>query len=512
MDRRHFLFSQLSLAVSASLLTRKSMADSMSGHMDMGQMSSMENMPHAMSMSASNTAVNFTLPSGQSLTSLWKLPNHSTKAGVFKATITAAPKMVEFVPGKQTEVWCYEGHVPGPLIEVNEGDTVEIEFVNQLKQPSTMHWHGLSVPATQDGNPADLVQPGQSRIYRFTLPIGSAGTYWYHPHPHHFTAEQAFRGMAGAIIVRTKDTLSDLPETHLVFTDLKLDANAQIPPNDMMDWMNGREGQFVLVNGQYQPKLTVNAPQRWRLWNMCNARYLNISGVPMTLVGTDGGLLSQPQEIESILLAPGERVEVVVAPVDQMENAVLTSLPYHRGKMAMGDVKPQPDPTIKLMDVMLIGKPNTSYVLPGRLNTITSLGAAKVTRQVMFMEQMDDSQMKMVNGRPTGMHFLINGKEFDMNRIDFTGQLGDIEEWEIINASDMDHPFHIHGTQFQVINRQVGMDTTAEPYLAWRDVVNVKPGQVVRLRFKQPNAGNWMFHCHILEHEDLGMMGIFKVA
>lgn len=506
MDRRHFLLSQLSLAVSTTLLSRHSMADSM----DMHSMHGMSGMPMHHDMSGT---ADFTLPSGKPLTALWKLPNTSKRAGLFKSSIIAAPKMVEFVPGKQTEVWCYEGQVPGPLIEVSEGDTVEIEFFNQLKQPSTIHWHGLSVPFSQDGDPADLVQPGQRRIYRFTLPVGSAGTYWYHPHPHHFTAEQAFRGMAGAIIVHAKnDVLASLAETHMVFSDLKLDANAQIPPNSMMDWMNGREGQFVLVNGQFQPTLTVDQPRRWRLWNACNARYLQLSGVPMTQVGTDGGLLAQPQKVDTLLLAPGERAEVIVAPVGQSENCVLKSLPYQRGKMAMKEMATKEDPAIKLMDVKLIGQTHTTYALPDQLRQIKPLAAPAVTRQVMFMEQMDMDNMKMVDGRPVGMHFLINGKEFDMNRIDFTGKLGDIEQWEIINASDMDHPFHIHGTQFQVINRQVGMNTVPEPYLAWRDTVNVKPGQVVRLRFKQPHAGNWMFHCHILEHEDLGMMGIFKVA
>lgn len=507
MNRRHFLLSQLSLAVSTSLFYRQSTADTMSGSMDMGGMH--HGMKSGMPMPDANA---LSLPTGQPLSALWKLPNTSKKAGLFKSRIIAASKMVEFVPGKQTEVWCYEGQVPGPLIDVFEGDTVEIEFINRLQQPSTIHWHGLSVPATEDGDPADLVLPGKSRIYRFTLPVGSAGTYWYHPHPHHFTAEQAFRGMAGAIIVRAKeDVLSSLPENHFVFSDLKLNANAQIPPNSMMDWMNGREGQFVLVNGQYQPTLTVDKPHRWRLWNACNARYLHITGVPMTLVGTDGGLLGTPQKIDTLLLAPGERVEVVVAPVNHTEKCVLKSLPYSRGKMSMHGMKPSIDTEIKLMDVTLVGKAEVTYALPNQLRSITPLAAPNVTRQVMFMEQMDMDNMKMVDGHPTGMHFFINGKEFDMNRIDFTGKLGDIEQWEIINASDMDHPFHIHGTQFQVINRQIGMETTPEPYLAWRDTVNVKPGQVVRLRFKQPNAGNWMFHCHILEHEDLGMMGIFKV-
>src|ERR1700675_2806744 len=143
-----------------------------------------------------------------------------------------------------------QGPVVGPLIDVREGDTVEIRFVNRLPQPSTIHWHGLPVPPGQDGNPSDALAPGATRVYRFTLPSGSAGTYWYHPHPHMKTAEQVFRGLAGPIVVRSADDpLAAWPERHLFLSDLRLASDGSIPANDMMDWMNGREGQFVLVNG-----------------------------------------------------------------------------------------------------------------------------------------------------------------------------------------------------------------------------------------------------------------------
>jgi FtsP/CotA-like multicopper oxidase with cupredoxin domain len=450
--------------------------------------------------------------SGEPLRPLWRLPNTSHQAGMFSATLTAAPTTLQLIHTHTTEAWCYAGKLPGPLIEVYEGDTLNVEFVNGLPQPSTVHWHGVPVPNDQDGGPAQLVAAGSRRTYRFTLPKGSAGTYWYHPHPHHMTAEQVFRGLAGTLIVRAKeDPLQALPETHLLFSDLKLDVQGAIAPNDVMDWMNGREGQFVLVNGQLRPTLHVHVPQRWRLWNACSARYLNLSGVPMVLVGTDGGLLEAPQSIDTLLLAPGERAEVVVMPPSGTQHVNLTALAYQRGKMSMNhDAVTEKDSV--LAHVTLSGP--APFPLPQKLRDIEPLGEPVVTRQVLFTEVMDMDNMRLnpETGRPEGMQFLINGKSFDHDRADFTGRVGEVELWEVINASDMDHPFHLHGTQFQVVNRQTGFDVTPEPFLAWRDTVNVKPGQAVRLKVRFDLPGDWMFHCHILEHEDLGMMGVIRIV
>ena len=185
------------------------------------------------------------------------------------------------LPGTSTEFWTYNSSVPGPLIEVYEGDTVRIRLENQLAQETTVHWHGLPVPPDQDGNPMDPVAPGANRLYEFTLPVGSAGTYWYHPHPHEFTAEQVFRGMAGLFIVRsrTDPVPSAIEEKLLVVSDLRLAADGTIPPNSAMDWQNGREGNYLLVNGQHQPVLSIDPgqSQRWRILNATNARYLRLA-------------------------------------------------------------------------------------------------------------------------------------------------------------------------------------------------------------------------------------------
>lgn len=500
MDRRTFMLGA-SVSVFLPGVVR---AQSMHG---------MHHMGHAMMKEGTALSALDALPSGEPLRALWRLPDTASRAGLFQAQLTAAPAALSLIAGKHTQAWCYAGKLPGPLIDVYEGDTVDIAFVNQLPQPTTVHWHGVTVPNDQDGGPMQLVAAGGKQTYRFALPKGSAGTYWYHPHPHHMTAEQVYRGLAGTFIVRAKDDpLASLPETHLMFSDLKLDVDGAIAPNDMMDWMNGREGQFVLINGQRRPSITVHAPQRWRLWNACSARYLNLAGVPMVLVGTDGGLLTQPQPIDTLLLAPGERAEVVVIPPPGMHQVTLKALAYERGKMSMGGKTGNAEKDVNLADVALMG--HGTYSVPSHLRTIEPLGEPAVTRQVLFTEIMDMDAMRMnpETGRPEGMAFLINGQAFDHNRADFTGKVGDVELWEVINASDMDHPFHIHGTQFQVVNRQTGFEVTPEPFLAWRDTVNVKPGQAVRLKVRFDLPGDWMFHCHILEHEDLGMMGIIRVS
>lgn len=362
------------------------------------------------------------MPAGQGLNSLWKLPNASQEAGVFRATLIAKPTQVELVPGVKTDVWAYQGKVPGPLIELVEGETMEIEFENQLPQPTTIHWHGMTVPADQDGGPMDLVMPGHKRIYRFTAKPGTAGTYWFHPHPHHMTAEQVFKGLAGAVIVRANDDpLRDLPEQHLIFSDLKLDREGQVMENDMMDWMNGREGQFALVNGQREPVIEVSEPQRWRLWNMNSARYLRLSlaGIPFTVVGTDGGLLAKPEKMTEILLTPGERVEVVIDPAvltQYGQSFELVSEVYDRGKMMGASVTPR-----TVLAHVHVGRESTqAYAVPAQLRPIERLGEEVHTRRIELQEVMDMQRMHASmgsSGKPQGMDFMMNGQLFDPERV-----------------------------------------------------------------------------------------------
>lgn len=497
MDRRSFM-RYGSAALASLAVGREAFAQSASHTMTMT--ASMPGMAMPAATAADALLPVSDLPVGSTLPALRILPNQATQAGLFKATLTARPVEVQFKSGLSTTAWAYNGQLPGPLIEVMEGDTLEIRLVNQLAQPTTVHWHGLPVPPDQDGNPGEEVPPGGERLYRFTLPLGTAGTYWYHPHPHGYTAEQAWMGLAGALIVRAKaDPLAPLPEQHLLFSDLKLATDGRIAGNSEMDWMNGREGQFVLVNGAHQPVINVNGAQHWRLWNACNARYLRLSlaGRPFQLVGSDGGLLAQPRTVTELLLSPGERAQIVVS--GAAGAVTLQATPYDRGKM--GDVAIEQ--TLTLAKVLFDGA--KAAPLPTRLRDIAPLTTPVARKEVRFSEQMS------MDGGVHQMIPLINGKRFDMQRVDLSSQRNAVEAWSLVNDSDMDHPFHLHGTQFQVVSRSIEGKIVPEPFLAWRDTVNTRPGETVVIHTVQHQRGKRMFHCHILEHEDRGMMGMLEV-
>ncbi|RQS76300.1 multicopper oxidase family protein [Burkholderia sp. Bp8963] len=532
MIRRAFLSRAVGVAV-ASLFARGAWAQHAghAGMADMADMDSMDDMPgmashgqHAKAARPAPLAAADALPAGAPLTSLRTLANESREPGTFRATLVAQPVARPLLHGaRPTTFWQFgagtQGPVVGPLIDVREGDTVEIRFVNRLPQPSTIHWHGLPVPPEQDGNPSDPIAPGASRVYRFTLPKGSAGTYWYHPHPHMMTAEQVFRGLAGPFVVRAADDpLAAWPERNLFVSDLKLARDGTIVPNDMMDWMNGREGQFVLVNGARRPRIDVAGDERWRVWNACSARYLRLAfddGRAFGQVGTDGGLLDAPRHVTSLLLAPGERAELLVRAGDRASRAVLQAAEYDRHKMAMSDDghgSLPPDPALPLADVAFT--PSAARALPATLRAVPALGEPVARKEIAFGEEMDmDAMMgSSAHGRPAGMRFTINGDSYAPHRATLTSRVGDIEHWAIRNDTDMDHPFHLHGSQFQVIERAANGTRTPEPFRAWRDTVNVQTGETVTIATRQDMSGERMFHCHILEHEDLGMMGTLKVV
>ncbi|MCB6183105.1 multicopper oxidase family protein [Leeia sp. TBRC 13508] len=493
MKRRQFL-SYLSGAAAISALPFNAMAEEPAHTMHMNAVPAKEVGPLA-PVSA--------LPTGKQLIPVHPLKNESTIAGVFKGTLTAAPIDVSLIDAGKTTFWSYNGQVPGPLIEVMAGDTVEILFKNHLTQATTVHWHGLPVPPDQDGNPDDLVLPGENRLYKFTLPKDSAGTYWYHPHPHGTTPEQVYRGLAGVFIVKDPtDPIRSIPERHLVVSDLKLLADGKIAPNDANDEMNGREGQFVLINGLHQPLIQMQAKtERWRIWNATSARYLNLSwgNASVTQVGTDGGLLEHPiVGLTGLLVSPAERVELLVSAENNVE---LAAEIYQRGKM--GTVAPEKRLTLAQIEGVAEG---AAVIIPQKLRSIPVPAPVKAKKKVVFSELMS-----MENGQHS-MQFLINGKQFDMNNIDLISRLGEVEEWEIVNQADMDHPFHLHGVQFIVMSKTYKGQTQASPFVARRDIVNLRSGESAVIRVVQAFRGRRMFHCHILEHENLGMMGTLLVV
>ncbi|WP_410498858.1 multicopper oxidase family protein [Chitinibacter sp. S2-10] len=279
---------------------------------------------------------------------------------------------------------------------------------------------------------------------------------------------------------------------------MKLDANAQIPDNTANDWMNGREGQFVLINGQREPQITIAGRQRLRIWNACSARYLRLAipGQKLTLVGTDGGLLEKPVLKDDILLVPGQRIEIIVGD-GKTGITQFKALAYNREKM--GNVTPEVDRVLAQLNFTNGPTP----AIPAQLRKIADFmngRRATALKKVEFSETM---------GMDNGVHsmaFLVNGKSFDMNRVDLTSKVGEVEVWEIFNNSHMDHPFHIHGTQFIVLDSKLDGKRRNAPYRALHDTINLRPYETVRIKTVQHDKGLRMFHCHILEHEGQGMM------
>ena len=437
----------------------------------------------------------------------WPVPpvlqNASTKPGVVEFDLTASPTRLELIPGKPTEAWAYNGMVPGPTIELREGDLVTVHFHNKLAQPTTVHWHGLHLPATSDGSPLNPVLPGKSRDYIFKVAPGSAGTYWYHPHPDMTTTEQVSKGLYGALIIRpAHDPLEGIADRLLILSDNRFTADGKIDIPDHMsmdgnlDAQNGREGNVLFINGRTMPSMSIR-PGEWlrlRIINAAAARVyrLAIPGQKLVHVGDDGGLFEKPREVDELLLANSERVEFLVRGGDPGSRVMFRSLPYDR-------YSPQTRPKdweqpLDLFELKTTTDPPVAPIaIPKSLRVVPPIDTTNVAarRTIVFSQG------------------LINGKAMDMKRVDVRGKLNTTEIWQIENVVTMDHPFHLHGFQFQVIDR----DGVPEPYVSWKDSVNVPRHGKVRIAVRfEDHAGKWMFHCHILDHEDMGMMGILELV
>lgn len=418
-------------------------------------------------------------------------------------TLTAAPARLMLQPGTTTDAFAYNGSVPGPTLELWEGDHVTIHFRNDLPVPTSVHWHGMHLPFAADGSPFHPVPPGATRDYRFTVLPGTAGTYWYHPHPHHQTGFQVAKGLYGALIVRAPDDpLAGMTEHLLVLSDNRFNPDGSFDFTDpetipgRVDFENGREGDILFVNGVVHPELRI-APgeaQRWRIVNASAARVyrLSLPGHTLIQVGTDGGLFERPVEIEELVLASGERAEVIVRGTGTPGARVqLVTLPYDR---YVPQTRPADWQSPRPLLVVQYGTaPHAHAVeIPTTLRAVPPLDTTAVTvTRLMVLTQ--------------GM---INGRLMDMERVDETAALGATEIWEIENLVGMDHPFHLHGFQFQLLDR----NGVPEPYRAWKDTVNVPKHGTARFVVRYDRyAGKWMFHCHILDHEDHGMMGVLEV-
>jgi len=400
----------------------------------------------------------------------------------------------EFTPGRAARAWTFNGVVPGPFIEAYVGDVLEVRLTNMLPEPTTLHWHGLRLPAAMDGT--DMVQhpiaPEETFVYRFKLL--DAGTFWYHSHSNE--AVQVERGLYGALVVRSVDEPVFDRERVLVLSDVMLDRSGQVAATrDARAQRDGREGNVRLLNGTSEPELMMWGGQveRWRIINGAGARYvrLSIGGRPFRVLGTGGGSLERPTITREVLLAPGDRVDIGVGPFDTGEVISVVSEPYDRGT---GERSAEPFATVRVGPAA----PSKSAV-PEWARRIEPLveGSGTPTRAITFSERV---------GAQGDVTFLINGEQ---HYRDDPVTVGELQVWDIVNVSSTDHPFHLHGFFFQVLER----NGAPPAYRSWEDTVNVPAGGRVRLAWiADDRPGEWMYHCHILEHHGAGMMAHFAVV
>jgi FtsP/CotA-like multicopper oxidase with cupredoxin domain len=444
-------------------------------------------------------------------------PVRRSAGGLLETTLEARVVRTRLA-GRDATTAAFEGTVPGPTLRVRPGDQLRIRLVNRLDEPTNLHFHGLHVPPTGNGdNPFVHVMPGESLDYELKVPADHpAGTFWYHPHLHGRSADQVFAGLVGAIVV--EGDLDRVPEIAaarerlLVLTDTTLDGGGRVPPATMMDAMDGREGELVTVNGTSLPTIALRPGevQRWRILNAGGARFyrLGLAGHRLHRVALDGGPLAAPVAVDDLLLPPGKRAEVLVQ-AGPAGSYALRSLPYDRGGMGMGmgggmmgggRASASSGAEVPLLRAIVRGEP-VAADLPARLVDAPDAAADVVAarRELTLSEAMG----------PGGMRFLIDGRAFDPDRVDVRARLGTTEEWTIRNATHMDHPFHLHVNPFQVVAR----DGRPVRPPGWEDTTNLPAGAsvTVRIRFKD-FRGKSVFHCHILEHEDRGMMGVVEVA
>ena len=401
----------------------------------------------------------------------------------------------EFVPGTKTRAWGYNGQIPGPTLEGQVGDVLEIRFTNRLPEPTNIHWHGLRVPAAMDGteNVQRSVAPGETFVYRFRLP--DAGTFWYHPHTNETV--QLEMGLYGPLIVRGPDEPRLDTERVLVLDDIKLDKQGQIAPfGSIVEHHDGREGDTRLVNGKAEPVLEFAAGQveRWRVINASSARYirLSIGGKPFKLLGTDGGLLESPVTMTDVLLATADRVDIAVGPFTQGEQVTVEALRYSR--MTMRKRKDERFATLH------VGAASPSVArIPERLRSIAPLASADATPNRTVTLGVKFNWRRLVD-------FVVNKEP---HHHDKPVKAGELQIWDIVNATMMDHPFHLHGFFFQVLS----VNGKPPAWRSWEDVVNIPPKATVRIAWlPDDRPGSWMYHCHILEHHASGMMGHFEVV
>lgn len=440
-------------------------------------------------------------------------------------TLTARETVAEIGPGRSV-AWTLNEGLPAPTIRLVRGESARITLENQLSERTILHWHGLNVPEEADGHPRLAIAPGARYEYDFPV-IDRAGTYWYHPHTHGRTAPQTYMGMAGLLIVTDEEEESlPLPsgeyELPLILQDKRLGEASALSYSPSMgpDLMLGHLGDTPFGNGVANPTTNVKrATYRLRILNASNARIFDLglsNGAAMTLVGADGGLLESPTSVDRLMLGTGERADLLVdfSAHAAGDRVILRSFPFTvpgmmmgmgggmgrgRGMAGMGGVAQGGE--MELLEFVVQDSPaEPPPVLPERISRILrpEIGTDVTRRTFQF-----DSMM---------MNHTINGRSFEMERVDERVPLGRTEVWTLVNESGVPHPVHIHVGQFTVLSRNGGRNRVMPWERGLKDTVLLWPGERVDVAVRFDDyAGLFLLHCHNLEHEDRGMMLNFAV-
>lgn len=416
----------------------------------------------------------------------------------------------EMLNGKNTSILSYYDSMLGPTIKTQAGETITIQLQNNLSEDTNIHWHGLILPDDMDGHPMDVAEPGGS--YNYVLPVQQrAGTYWYHPHPHGSTARQVFMGLAGMFIVNdAEEAALNLPadefEIPLIIQDKRFSGSSLDYSPTEEEIMSGYLGETILVNGLHAPYHSVEAGwYRLRIVNGSTARVYKLAfsnEMDFYIIGSDGGLLRNPEKVKSQLMGPGERLDILV---NFKSIAIGKSVYLISRKFSEYNVQGRQE--YKIMKFTVDRSTERSFTLPETLTSITAIPDASAVATRSF----DISALAGHNG---GGGHAINGKMFDMHRIDETVAAGTSEIWEFDNRMGEEiHPMHIHGVQFQVLERKGGRGSLIPAEKGWKDTVLVMPGEKVSVIMTFPlYTGVFVFHCHNLEHEDDGMMLNYKIV
>jgi bilirubin oxidase len=408
---------------------------------------------------------------------------------------------VQILNGAKTKMFVFNGQYPGPTIRTVAGQRVVANVTNNTIHAINVHFHGMVIEPEHDGGPWNTLSPGQSHTYRWVAKKEYPMSGWYHAHPHGMTHVMTPRGMVGTLEVLPTAGNDPMPSAFgddwLVMSDQKYDFNNQLPPDTEFDRFNGREGDHTFINGQEQPvfKMRPNEIHRFRVLNAGPARHYRIAAPGMTMyqVGTDGGLIERPVLQNDIVMGVAERVEILLKAPSTPGTYKFKTRPHDRG-LGLRESFSRDLMTIQVEGAPMVDQP----AIPAQFRTIAPLDLSNA--RTRHFELGTES---IGNGRK---HFLINEKTFDPLRIDNVAKIGDTEIWEIDNKSgNWEHPMHLHSVQFQPLD----VDGKPVPFRCWKDVMLAPRSSRIRFAVKYAEdefPGVFMFHCHILQHEDDGMM------